>query len=183
MFGWFKKAPAGPLPDKLYQRVVEQSRLPVFYQQLGVADTPDGRFDVLVVHAWLVMRRLRGADAETSDFSQALFDLMFDDMDRNLRELGVGDMGIGKRIKGMAQGFYGRVSAYDQAVDADDMPGLCEALRRNAYRGNDPTDDQVAALAHYIRREDKSLADQAVADLVAGEVIFGAPTVGAESRE
>ncbi len=175
MFRWFRKPPAGPSPDALYRRIVEQARRPAFYQELGVADTPDGRFDMLCVHAWLVMRRLRGEGDVATEFSQTLFDLMFQDMDRNLRELGVGDLAVGKRIKGMAQGFYGRIQAYDAALDADDMPALCQALRRNVYRAMTPDEAQVAALARYVDGEQRSLAGQTATALMAGDVAFNTP--------
>src|SRR5512144_834346 len=116
--------------DKLYRIIVEQSRLPVFYSELGVRDTPDGRYDMIIAHMILVLRRLKGAPSETRELAQALFDLMFADMDQNLREMGVGDLAVGKRVKNMAKAFYGRLAAYDAALCADDSSALQAALSR-----------------------------------------------------
>src|SRR6202042_1273633 len=95
-----------------YNICVAQARSPEFYSVLGVPDTVDGRFDLLVLHVALVMRKL-GPEA---DIKQQLFDLMFADMDQSLREMGVGDMSIGKRIKPMIAAFYGRAQAYERAL-------------------------------------------------------------------
>ncbi|WP_142846919.1 ubiquinol-cytochrome C chaperone family protein [Telmatospirillum sp. J64-1] len=167
----------------LYASLVGQSRLPIFYTEYGVEDTVDGRFDLLAIHAFLVMRRLKIAAAagtpDAADLSQALFDLMFADMDVNLREMGVGDMGVSTRVKKMAQAFYGRVAAYEAGLESEiteeDGDSLQKALRRNLYRKMDVTDDAVAAMAAYMRRQDKFLAGQTAEDLMAGRVTFTAP--------
>ena len=123
---------AGPADDPavaaLYGACVAQARLPDFYRVLAVPDTIDGRFDLLVLHVVLVMRRLSGE----AEFKQQLFDLMFADMDRNLREMGVGDMGVGKKIKPMISAFYGRAQVYEKAL-AESDDALAQALARNLY--------------------------------------------------
>ena len=120
----------------LYTAIIEQSRQPVFYTQAAVPDSLDGRFDLIVLHAFLVMRRLNRIPADQMTaaraLSQALFDLMFDDMDQNLRELGAGDMSVGKKVKHMARAFYGRVAAYEDGLNGDDGV-LGSALLRNLY--------------------------------------------------
>lgn len=171
----------GPRPDeaapaafRLYQRIVEQARQPIFYTQLAVPDTPDGRFDMVMVHAALVLRRLRQDRDATADAAQALFDLMFADMDQNLREMGVGDLAVGKRVKAMAQAFYGRLASYGSALDAGDDRQLADALRRNVYRHCEATAASVERLARYVAREAAALDEVPAAALIAGEVRFGA---------
>jgi cytochrome b pre-mRNA-processing protein 3 len=160
--------------DALYMTLVEQARRPVFYADLGVPDTVDGRFDMIALHAFLLLHRLRGEPTAAS-LGQDVFDLMFGDMDRNLREMGVGDLSIGKRIKTMASAFNGRIAAYDAALSADDPHVLDDALRRNLFRGTAPATGQVAALAAYVRDQAAVLTDQPLERLLAGEVAFTLP--------
>ncbi len=162
--------------EKLYMEVVTQARKPVFYDRLGVPDTVDGRFDMIALHAFLVMRRLKGAGAGAAALSQALFDALFTDMDRNLREMGAGDLGVGRRVKTMAKAFYGRLAAYDDGLDGDD-DALLAALRRNLFRGCQPGDGAAAldCIAGYVRREAAALDERNIEDLLAGRPSFGPP--------
>jgi cytochrome b pre-mRNA-processing protein 3 len=175
LFRFFRRPPEQDVAGALYRVIVEQSRKPRFYAACGVPDTPDGRYDLLVAHAVLVFRRMHRAPDETRGLSQALFDLMFADMDQNLREMGVGDLAVGKRIKAMAKGFYGRLAAYDSAITTGDDAALQAALRRNLYRKASAADGQVAAIAAYLRREAEHLDTMPVTDLVQGQLCFGAP--------
>jgi cytochrome b pre-mRNA-processing protein 3 len=159
--------------DNLYRAIVEQARQPAFYSECGVPDTPDGRYDMIVAHVVLVLRRLRRAHSETKDVAQALFDLMFADMDQNLREMGVGDLAVGKRVKAMAKAFYCRLVGYDFALSNEDDAGLQSALRRNLFRNATPTEAQVAAVSAYVRREAARFDDEPIDSLVAGRLRFG----------
>jgi len=173
LFGRFFQAPHdGEAVRTVYGTIVRQARSPAFYEILGVPDTPDGRFDMIVLHAYLVFRRLRGTDAETKAFAQALFDLMFADMDNNLREMGIGDTGVATRVKGMAKGFYGRSAAYDRGLDGDGEE-LRDAIHRNVFRNADAQDGALDCLADYMCRESRSLQAQAVSSIRGGEVRFG----------
>lgn len=165
---------------KLYVGVVEQARQPFFYLKLGVPDTPDGRFDLIALHAALLLRRLRRERERTEALSQAVFDLMFADMDQNLREMGVGDLAVGKRIKAMAQGFYGRLAAYDVGLAAPGHDVLADALARNVYRHRGPGEGDPAGLAAYMRRQAETLEAQPVETLMAGAVAFDPPGAEAE---
>jgi cytochrome b pre-mRNA-processing protein 3 len=156
-----------------YGRIVERARLPLFYTVWGVPDTLDGRFELLALHAFLVLNRLKREHDATAGFAQALFDTMFADLDRALREMGAGDLGVGRRIKAMATGFYGRIAAYEGGLA--DPPALTAALRRNLYGTAAPSDRQLAQAADYTRRQAAALAAQPVAALLAGEVAFAAP--------
>lgn len=166
----------------LYAALVGQARRSEFYSALGVADTVDGRFDMIVLHAALLLRRLTAEGRRSARLAQALFDLMFADMDRNLREMGVGDMGVGKRIKQMAKAFYGRAAAYEAALAEPGDAALAEALARNLYRGSPPQPETLAALAVYVRRQRDLLAAQGLGELMAGRVAFGEPP-GAQEIE
>ncbi len=157
----------------LYVAAVEQTRQPDFYLRLGVADNLDGRFDLLALHIFLLLNRLGHGGNELQELSQAVFDLMFADMDQNLRELGVSDLAVGGRVKTMASAFYGRVAAYEPGLaDAEMMAG---ALARNLYRGAEVSPAVLSAMAAYVRREAAALAGQSAADLKEGRVHFGAP--------
>ncbi len=172
----FAEKPSRRIALRLYTTAVRQARTPAFYLDLGVADTPDGRFDMVTLHVILLLRRLKRDHDRTAEDAQALFDLMFDDMDQNLREMGVGDIGVGKRIKGMAQGFYGRLQAYDVGLDAAD-DSLHQALLRNLYRKTAPTAAQVATMAAYACRNDESLAAMSVDELYASDAPFVGPCI------
>ena len=156
-----------------YIAVVEQSRLPVFYQQWQVEDGMDGRFDVIVLHLCLLLDRLEaeGEIAETQHFMRFVSEAFFADMDRSLRELGVGDTGIGHRVKKMAQAFYGRRKAYQEAGD---VAALAEAIRRNVFREKAVDAAVVDGLAGCMARNRAALAGQTMQDLLQGRVVFTA---------
>lgn len=170
---------AGKQPDAravtLYRNIVAQSRHGGFYRDHGVPDSLDGRFDMIVLHSFLVMRRLRRIGPAAEQLSQQLFDLMFADMDSNLREIGVGDLSVGKKVKAMAQAFYGRVESYESGLQAQGNGPLCEALARNLYAGKLPPDTPaLAAVAAYVRQADNNLAAQPDAEILAGNLTFPA---------
>ncbi|MDA0676224.1 MAG: ubiquinol-cytochrome C chaperone family protein [Proteobacteria bacterium] len=158
----------------LYGQAVAQARQPVFYTTLGVADLPDGRFEMVALHVHALLRHLR-ADLAARELAQALFDHMFFDMDVNLREMGVGDLAVGRRIKAMAERFYGRIAAYDRGLD-DAGDALETALRRTVYDGAPPADERAPArLADYTRALDQVVGHWPAADLMAGRFIFPDP--------
>ncbi len=162
----------------LYESIVGQSRRSEFFTSFGIPDNVPGRFDMIAIHAWLVMRRLKkstGTDtAPARALSQALFDLMFADMDQNLREMGVGDLSVGKKIKAMAQGFYGRVAAYDGGLEQGETV-LRDALLRNLFATGEPTPRQVSAMVHYLQDADAALSRIDAAGLLSGQVRFPSP--------
>jgi cytochrome b pre-mRNA-processing protein 3 len=168
----FRHNPVRDAAERAYCLVVEQSRRPEFFTTLGVPDTLDGRFEVICLHAFLYLRRLKTEGAPAA--AQHFFDAMFADFDRSLREIGTGDLSVGRQIKRMAEAFYGRVRAYDAGLDGDDEP-LRAALARNLYGTASATPDQLALAAAYLRREATALAAQPSASLLAGDVSFGAP--------
>ena len=157
---------------ELYGAAVAAAREPYLYAALGVPDTLDGRFDLVGLHAFLLIRRLRHMPEPGPALAQAVFDAMFADMDINLRELGVGDMSIGKRVRAMWEAFHGRAVAYEAAMDQPDNAQLAEAIGRNVWR-NEPSPAGAAdALARLARSQDAHLAGQPLAMLQRGEVGF-----------
>ncbi len=127
----FRSDPQRALIDALHARVVEGSRRPALFRQGGIPDTVEGRFESLSLHAVILVRRLQALPAPADDVAQDFVDAFFRHLDIALRELGVGDLSVGKRIKSLAKSFYGRVEAYGPALDAGDVPAFVEALARN----------------------------------------------------
>lgn len=157
----------------LYEAAVAQARQPVFYLAGAVPDTLDGRFDLLALHVFLVLRRLRAGGAATTALAQAVFDLMFADMDSNLREIGVGDLSVGRKVKTMAKALMGRIAAYDPGLG--DPAALAEALRRNLYRGAAVEPVALEFVARYMSAAAADLAQQDTAALLEGRIRFGDP--------
>lgn len=170
----FGRRPDGQAVSAVYSRIVGQSRQPFLYTEFGVPDTAIGRFDMIVVHAFLVFRRLKAQGPGAEAFGQALFDHMFVDMDMSLREMGVGDLSVGKKVKALAKGFYGRVVAYEKALADPDDGAIRAALVRNVYPPLEPPEEAVAGLARYIRLQAGALANQPVPDILNGRVDFPA---------
>jgi len=134
-FNHFRKpriAPRGTI-EAIYGMIVTQAREPMFYRDLGVPDTVNGRFDLLLLHLWLVLRRLKSVEAGTG-LSQTLFDHFCADMDDNLREMGVGDLAVPKRMRALGEAFYGRAAAYDMAL-TEGREAFAQALCKNILNG------------------------------------------------
>jgi cytochrome b pre-mRNA-processing protein 3 len=163
---------------ELYVAIAEQARKPVFYDDWNVSDDPEGRYDLLSLHVILVLKRLKEHREETARFAQLLFDVMFRDVDDALREMGVGDMRVGKKVRGYAEAFFGRALAYERAMEEEGEP-LESALARNVYGAEEHP--SASRLADYVRRADASLAEQPVATIMAGKVRF--PVSRAEHEE
>jgi cytochrome b pre-mRNA-processing protein 3 len=158
----------------LYRQIAAQARLPVFYGRYGVPDTIDGRFEMLCLHAYALFHRLKGQGADADALSQAAYDAMFADLDGSLRELGVADLGVGKRIKIMTEALNGRIQAFDRAFAAD-ASELEEAIRRNVYGTVAPSGIQVRAMADYLRRVRVALAETSSGDLCAARLALPEP--------
>ncbi|TGY87869.1 ubiquinol-cytochrome C chaperone [Marinicauda algicola] len=166
----FRKDPVKAAGERLYDSVLAAARQPSLYGPAGAPDTVDGRFDMIVIHAVLLMRRLRAGGKTGQAASQALFDRMFDDMDAALREMGTGDLKVGRKIREMGEAFYGRAKAYDAALDAGDEAGLADILARNALDAHGEGDPAAAgrALARYMIDCDACLARQDPEQLAQG---------------
>jgi len=159
--------------EAVYETIVAQAREPVLYVEFGVTDDFDGRFELLVLHVHLVLRRLQGEGAQAAELGQTLFDTLFHDMDRSLRAIGVGDMSVGKKVKQMVAAFYGRAHAYDAALASDDPAALSGVLARNVLAREEATSG--APLADYVRVQITTLADQPAERICDGSIRFAKP--------
>jgi cytochrome b pre-mRNA-processing protein 3 len=148
----------------LYEAIVAAARQPKFYTSFGVADKIEGRFDLLVLHIYLVVSRLK---AEAPETCQKLIDTFCDDMDSNLREMGVGDLGVGKKVRRMAEALTGRMIAYENAKDDEQLEA---ALTRNVYEGIE--NQHKKALAQWVKLARTNLAQQQTETLLSGMVKF-----------
>lgn len=170
----FRRNPIRDAAERAYGAVVAQARRPEFFTTFGVPDTLDGRFELICLHAFLYLRRLKGMESPAAEIAQLFIDGMFADFDRSLREIGTGDLSVGRQIKRMAEAFYGRIRAYDDGLAADDA-ALHAALARNVYGTATVSEEQLVQLAAYLRREIANLTNQPAASLLAGNVEFDRP--------
>ena len=172
-FNHFRKprTPQRGTIETIYGMIVTQAREPLFYRDLGVPDTVNGRFDLLVLHLWMVLRRMRPM-AGGAELSQALFDRFCDDMDANLREMGVGDLTVPKRMQAFGEAFYGRAAAYDLALTAGSEP-LAQALCKNILNGEHI--DKARQLASYAEAAIAALESLDEATVPGGSWKFPSP--------
>jgi cytochrome b pre-mRNA-processing protein 3 len=138
IFRLFRKDPRRATIAALYKRVATSSREPDLYLQLGVPDSMEGRFEALSLHMILALRALRRLPPPADEVAKDLTDALFRDLDASLREMGVGDTAVPKRMKKLAEAFYGRAKAYDAPLEALDETALAEALGRNVASGEAP---------------------------------------------
>lgn len=151
MLNWIReRKQRRELAARLLQVVIDQARRPTFYASYGVPDTMLGRYEMVCLHAYMLLRRLKRAGGQGPRLAQTLHDQIFDDFDVALREVGLGDMGISKRMKKLARNLHGRISAYERGLEAGDAE-MAAALRRNLYASAEPSDDEVAAMIGYVR--------------------------------
>jgi cytochrome b pre-mRNA-processing protein 3 len=151
---------------RAYLAVVSQARKPFLYEGYHIPDTLDGRFDAIVLHLFLVTHRLPGEAA----FSQQLLECFIADMDRSIREMGVGDTGVGRRVKQMASALLGRIKTYEAGIG--DEAALAAALARNVYRASDRAPDHAQRLAQYVLQSETALAAQDAHAIMNGDILF-----------
>jgi cytochrome b pre-mRNA-processing protein 3 len=165
----------------LYGAIVAQARSATFYADYRVPDTVEGRFDLIVLHLVLVLNRLGSRRTEAMEgLGQDLFDAFCRDLDANLREMGVGDLAVPKRMRAFAEAFYGRQAVYLAALDAADQRVFEKALARNIFPAGD--DAGAAQLARYARGAVTRLDAQDDGALIRGEVVFPSPEAFAQER-
>jgi len=171
---FFGRARLRRLGFELYTATVQAARDPAYFTGLGVPDTLDGRFDLVGLFVALLIRRLRALEAAGAQagLAQAVFDAMFADMDFNLRELGVSDMSIGRRVRAMWEAFHGRALAYEGPLSAADATALEAALVRNVWRGDAAAAVHAGRLARIALAQDAHLAGQGADMFGAGRVDF-----------
>lgn len=155
----------------IYGQIVAAARQPVLYAQWNVPDTPLGRYEMMALHMFLFLHRTRGEDGPIQDVAQDVTDEFFKDVDHSLRELGIGDVGVPKRMKKLAKMFYGRAGSYGKALEAQDREALAQALYRNVFPGG--TDwHEAQAMADYVMASARDLSAQPAAAIIAGEIAF-----------
>jgi cytochrome b pre-mRNA-processing protein 3 len=168
----FSRTPRSDTIVSLYGAIVAQARVPDFYRFYGVPDTVNGRFEMVVLHAVLLLTRLAGGqNTEIRQFGQAVFDHFCSDMDGNLREMGVGDMAVPRKMKSIGEAFYGRKQAYEAAMN--DPGSLAAALARNVY--GDMSASGAQRLAAYVQEAADRLRDQNDSALASGRAVFPDP--------
>jgi cytochrome b pre-mRNA-processing protein 3 len=163
--------------ERLYGTIVAQARRPVFYEGLGVPDTVEGRFDLLVLHMHLVNDRLTATGEAGIALGQELLDHFFEDMDGSLREIGIGDLSVPKKMRTLAEAYLGRSAAYRAAVAAGDAPALAKALARNVFGAEDSA--SATALASYTIDAARALRVLTPENLLAGSITFPEAVKGA----
>jgi cytochrome b pre-mRNA-processing protein 3 len=175
----------------LYGAIVAQARSPIFYLRYGVSDSVEGRFELIVLHLVLVLHQLGADEAAASAnqpapgpgsaVGQRLFDVFCRDLDDNLREMGVGDLAVPRRMRQFGEAFYGRQNAYAAALGAADPQELEKALARNIF-SEVAAGEKAVALARYVRAAAAQLATQPEDALIAGRVVFPSPEAFADAR-
>lgn len=174
VFSFSRSNHARQAAEQAYARVVEHSRQSAFFTDYGIPDTLDGRFELICLHAFLYLHRLKQERPHGEDVSQRFVDTMFSDMDRSLREIGTGDLSVGRQVKRMAQALYGRINAYERGLAGNDAV-LSAALARNLFGTVPLASPFLAAMASYVRRAAAQLQARSADELLAGRVSFGQP--------
>jgi cytochrome b pre-mRNA-processing protein 3 len=167
----------------LYGAIVAQARDPRFYKAYGVPDTVLGRFDLIVLHTALLLRRLRMGDTGARGLAQGVFDAFCRDMDHNLREMGISDQGVPRQMRRVGEAFYGRAQAYDAALAEGRVEALAGALARNVYAEVTEAAGAATRLAAYVRDVVEILEAQRLPDLTRGVVCFPEPALLAAAAE
>lgn len=159
------------IADDLYGEIVAAARQPFHYSTAEAPDTPLGRFEMLSLHVFLFLHRVRGETGQIADVAQELTDMFFLEVEHSLREFGIGDMSVPKRMKKLAKMFYGRVASYGEALDADDGTALEAALARN-IRPDTAAWPGAAKLADYAMRSRRRLAATPTESFLGGRIGF-----------
>lgn len=155
MLSWFRASRRDDVAMQRYIDIVAAARNPVLFEAFGVPDSLDGRFEAIAMHCWAVLRRLKSVTA-AKEINQRLFDILFQDMDQSLREMGVSDIVVGDRVKAMAKGLYGRIAAYDSGLEQG-QAAFQSAVERNVYGTAPAPAGAAAALAAYLRAAEAAL--------------------------
>ncbi|MDD7908395.1 MULTISPECIES: ubiquinol-cytochrome C chaperone family protein [Pseudovibrio] len=181
IFGIFRRRDDSSIRS-VYEQIVAQARQPYFYTDLQVPDTVEGRFEMIVLHAFLVFHRLRNQGKEAQDFSQGVFDLFFQDMDQSMREMGIGDEGVRRRIRAMTESFYGRSSSYAEGLSSGNRSILAQSLLKNIYGG---AQEVIAAdrLVDYMQHSLDVLGELSEDEIRKGRVAFAAPDTLAGKKQ
>jgi cytochrome b pre-mRNA-processing protein 3 len=169
----FKPRPAEAAGRALYPLAVAQARTPALYAELGAPDTPEGRFELYSLHVYLLLQRLKGEGPAAAETAQALFDTFVKGLDDALREMGVGDLSVGKKMRKLGEAWYGRVTSYEAAIAAlPDRTPLEGLIGRTVFAGEGGS--RAGALADYVLTQRAHLAGQPIEALLAGRATWAA---------
>jgi cytochrome b pre-mRNA-processing protein 3 len=183
MFHFFRRNPSGRSIASLYGMIVAQARAAPFYRTYGVPDTVNGRFEMVVLHTVLVLRRLEAEPVPIRALGQALFDQFCGDMDGSLREMGVGDLAVPTKMRKIGEAFYGRQTAYAAALEAPDPEALVGALAHNVFGAPTGNNPGAARLASYVRAAARQLADQDIQAFRRAQLSFPDPQALSITRQ
>lgn len=161
--------------ERQYGSLTAVVREPVFYRDMSVPDTVMGRFELLSVVMFLYFRRTRDASKGGQEIAQYIVDAFFQDIDHSMRELGIGDQGVPKRMKKFASMFYGRVKSYAEALDEKDASALAQALSRNIFASQESASADLRALADWMMKAEENLNQQTDDQLLAGNLVVVRP--------
>ncbi len=165
----FKKSSSQQAPQQLYGGLMTHARSTSFFMAYGVPDTVMGRFDMLSLHVYLLARRLRDDGSEAAQgLSQAVFDLYVYDVERALRELGIGDTSVPKKKKKMIRSFYGQIDDFDEAINSNDTNELLEKVSKRYLSETENPKPEV--LSNYMLGTDVHLKKQEIKSILTGEV-------------
>ena len=156
--------------DRLYEAAIGQARQAAFYADLGAPDTVEGRFELYTLHVVLVLHRLKGQGAVAAETAQGLFDAYVQALDDALREMGVGDLSVGKKMRKLGEAFYGRAKAYQAALEQGDEAALAALIGRTVYEARDGA--AAERLADYVRRSEALLATLGLDDVLAARLAW-----------
>jgi cytochrome b pre-mRNA-processing protein 3 len=166
----FRRNPARIAGESLYEAATKQARQPAFYADLEAPDTVEGRFELYTLHVVLLLHRLKGLDVETAAIAQALFDAYLQALDDALREMGVGDLSVAKKMRKLGEAFYGRAKAYEAALTAADPGELNALIGRTIYA--DVVNPPLARLTAYIQRCVETLAALPLEEVIAAHLTW-----------
>jgi cytochrome b pre-mRNA-processing protein 3 len=174
ILNFFRPKPQDP-SDTIYLEIVKKARQTAFYLDFSVPDTVEGRFEMILLHLALVFHRLRDEDDAAKKTAQKVVDAFFSDMDRSLREMGIGDISVPKKMKKLGQAYNGRSMAYYKAIDSDDAGAFAAAVLRNVMAldpGAETSEQHLGAetIAAYALATVTLLKQSAVAEIMAGKI-------------
>ncbi|MBT5187724.1 MAG: hypothetical protein HOH19_12460 [Kordiimonadaceae bacterium] len=175
-FMWKKKR-LNNAAHRLFCDVIEQSRFTTFYQNFDVEDTLDGRFDIMAIHMSIILYKLdQHKEFEDAKVVKRIIqEIMFDNLDLSLREIGVGDLGVGKKIKVMAEAFYGRMKVYQALFENKSYDKMAETLKRNLYRGAEIENKILSGMTKYVYYQCDKIINQPIEQILKGNITFLSP--------
>lgn len=184
IFGFSRRKKANRrIVEAVYETLGSASRHPTLYTDMDVPDTVMGRFEMIAAHMALFLRRTENAGAAVKDLAQEMVDAFFEDLDHSMREIGIGDMGVPKRMKKLARMFYGRHESYRKAIDDGDLAGLAEALARNVHPGAETPPSGMERLAAQMMAVAAALDATGDDALLAGRLVLPQPGVLASAAQ